>query len=109
VSKTPRLKYAETFIKAQTANIEHFLIPRFISSMEISQVEVLEIKDRRAEGLGNLQVLPDELICSILDNLTPRDVARFACVSRFAHIYIYIYIYTALSSNFKLYFLKFLF
>jgi hypothetical protein len=77
--------------------------------MEISQVEVLEIKDRRVEGLGILQVLPDELICSILDNLTPRDVARFACVSRFAHIYIYIYIYTALSSNFKLYFLKFLF
>lgn len=103
MSKTPRLKYGETFIKAQTANIEPFVIPRFISSMEISQVEVLEIKDRRAEGLGNLQVLPDELICSILDNLTPRDVVRFACVSRFAHIYI------ALSSNFKLYFLKFLF
>lgn len=54
--------------------------------MEISQVEVLEIKDRRAEGLGNLQVLPDELICSILDNLTPRDVARFACVSSVMYI-----------------------
>lgn len=41
------------------------------------------IKDRRPEALGDLKVLPDELICYILENLTPRDVGRLACVSRF--------------------------
>ncbi|XP_054788759.1 lysine-specific demethylase JMJ21 isoform X2 [Prosopis cineraria] len=38
-------------------------------------------RDRRADALGDLRVLPDEIICSILEELTPRDVARLACVS----------------------------
>ncbi|KAK4489957.1 hypothetical protein RD792_000611 [Penstemon davidsonii] len=38
--------------------------------------------DRRNEALGDLSVLPDEILCcSILTNLTPRDVARLSCVS----------------------------
>lgn len=40
------------------------------------------VKDRRAEALGDLRVLPDEVLCTILTRLTPRDVARLSCVSR---------------------------
>ncbi|MBA0759727.1 hypothetical protein Gotri_022566, partial [Gossypium trilobum] len=43
----------------------------------------LHLKDRRVDALGNFNLLPDELICAILDYLTPRDIARLACVSRF--------------------------
>ncbi|XP_010273004.1 PREDICTED: F-box protein At1g78280 [Nelumbo nucifera] len=53
--------------------------------MEISQYQ-LEMKDRRPDALGDLRVLPDEVICSILENLTPRDVARLACVSSVMYI-----------------------
>lgn len=54
-------------------------------SMEISyQSHNLLLKDRRVDALGNLNSLPDELICTILDYLTPRDIARLACVSRLA-------------------------
>ncbi|XP_044474735.1 F-box protein At1g78280 isoform X1 [Mangifera indica] len=45
------------------------------------------IKDRRPEALGDLKVLPDELICYILENLTPRDVGRLACVSSVMYIF----------------------
>ncbi|XVE55528.1 hypothetical protein DITRI_Ditri03aG0166000 [Diplodiscus trichospermus] len=45
------------------------------------------LKDRRADALGNLNSLPDELICTILDYLTPRDIARFACVSSVMYIF----------------------
>ncbi|CAA6664381.1 unnamed protein product [Spirodela intermedia] len=41
-----------------------------------------EQRDRRPDGLGELRVLPDELICAILDLLAPRDLGRLACVSR---------------------------
>ncbi|KAG8503228.1 hypothetical protein CXB51_001046 [Gossypium anomalum] len=44
----------------------------------------LHLKDRRVDALGNFNLLPDELICAILDYLTPRDIARLACVSRAA-------------------------
>ena len=40
------------------------------------------IRDRRLDALGDLIVLPDEVICSILE-LTPRDLGHLACVSRF--------------------------
>ncbi|KAL0432686.1 UNVERIFIED_CONTAM: F-box protein [Sesamum latifolium] len=40
------------------------------------------MKDRRADALGDLRVLPDEILCNILTTLTPRDVARLSCVSR---------------------------
>ncbi|KAK8692331.1 hypothetical protein V6N13_075799 [Hibiscus sabdariffa] len=40
------------------------------------------IKDRRADSLGDFKYLPDEVICAILDYLTPPDLARLACVSR---------------------------
>ncbi|KAK9269878.1 hypothetical protein L1049_025451 [Liquidambar formosana] len=46
----------------------------------------LGLKDRRPDGLGDLRVLPDEIICAILDNLTARDVARLACVSSVMYI-----------------------
>ncbi|XP_073022149.1 lysine-specific demethylase JMJ21 [Primulina eburnea] len=41
---------------------------------------------RRVEALGDLCVLPDEILCSILANLTPRDVSRLSCVSSVMYI-----------------------
>ncbi|CAM8946221.1 unnamed protein product [Rhodiola kirilowii] len=38
-------------------------------------------RDRRLDALGSLRVLPDEIVCVILDRLTIRDVGRLACVS----------------------------
>nr|GMD91250.1 F-box protein At1g78280 isoform X1 [Ipomoea batatas] len=38
--------------------------------------------DRRFSALGGLRILPDEILCAILTYLSPRDVARVACVSR---------------------------
>ncbi|GAB2290674.1 hypothetical protein Dimus_024949 [Dionaea muscipula] len=46
----------------------------------------LFVKDRRPEALGDMRVLPDEVICSILGFLSPRDVARLACVSSVMYI-----------------------
>ncbi|CAI8599082.1 unnamed protein product [Vicia faba] len=43
-------------------------------------------RDRRIDGLGDLRVLPDEILCSILERLTPRDAARVACVSSVMYI-----------------------
>ncbi|XVF39550.1 hypothetical protein PTKIN_Ptkin01aG0043200 [Pterospermum kingtungense] len=45
------------------------------------------LKDPRADTLGNFKSLPDELICTIFDFLTPRDVARLACVSSVMYIF----------------------
>ncbi|KAL4280497.1 hypothetical protein GQ457_03G033490 [Hibiscus cannabinus] len=45
------------------------------------------IKDRRADSLGDFKYLPDEVICAILDYLTPPDLARLACVSSFMYIF----------------------
>ncbi|KAK4434216.1 F-box protein [Sesamum alatum] len=44
------------------------------------------MKDRRADALGDLRVLPDEILCDILTTLTPRDVARLSCVSSVMYI-----------------------
>ncbi|KAK4747488.1 hypothetical protein SAY87_014074 [Trapa incisa] len=44
------------------------------------------LRDRRHDALGELRVLPDEVICSILENLSPRDVARLSCVSSVMYI-----------------------
>ncbi|XVF64806.1 hypothetical protein PTKIN_Ptkin09bG0196300 [Pterospermum kingtungense] len=56
--------------------------------MEISnQSHNLPVKDRRVDALGNLNSLPDELICRILDYLAPRDIARLACVSSVMYIF----------------------
>lgn len=41
------------------------------------------VNDRRSDALGDLRVLPDEILCSILTVLEPRDVGRLSCVSRF--------------------------
>ncbi|KZV56304.1 F-box protein [Dorcoceras hygrometricum] len=41
---------------------------------------------RRVEALGDLRVLPDEILCAILANLTPCDVARLSCVSSVMYI-----------------------
>ncbi|XP_043689976.1 F-box protein At1g78280-like [Telopea speciosissima] len=54
--------------------------------MEGTQSQVMEVKDRRTVALGELRILPDEIICAILENLTPRDVARLACVSSVMYI-----------------------
>ncbi|KAL3733117.1 hypothetical protein ACJRO7_022611 [Eucalyptus globulus] len=43
-------------------------------------------RDRRPDALGNLRVLPDEVVCSILENLSPRDVALLSCVSSAMYI-----------------------
>ncbi|XP_052202408.1 lysine-specific demethylase JMJ21 [Diospyros lotus] len=43
-------------------------------------------RDRRPDALGDLRVFPDEIICAILTNLTPRDVARLSCVSSVMYI-----------------------
>jgi hypothetical protein len=37
---------------------------------------------RRAAALGGLAVLPDELLCAVVDLLEPTDIGRLACVSR---------------------------
>ncbi|XP_004237935.2 lysine-specific demethylase JMJ21 [Solanum lycopersicum] len=50
------------------------------SPMEIDQI------DRRPAALGDLRILPDEILCSILTYLTPRDVARLSCVSSVMYI-----------------------
>lgn len=47
-----------------------------------AQAVVSGFRDRRPAALGDLRILPDEVINTILENLTPRDVARLACVSR---------------------------
>lgn len=51
--------------------------------MDEPDAQSLGPRDRRTDALGDLSVLPDETVCAILEYLTPRDVARFACVSRF--------------------------
>ncbi|CAK9163566.1 unnamed protein product [Ilex paraguariensis] len=43
-------------------------------------------KDRRTDALGDLRLLPDQILCSILVSLTPRDVARLSCVSSVMYI-----------------------
>lgn len=43
-------------------------------------------RDRRTVALGDLRVLPDEILCAILERLTPRDAARVACVSSVMYI-----------------------
>uniref|UniRef100_A0A7C9ARL2 JmjC domain-containing protein n=1 Tax=Opuntia streptacantha TaxID=393608 RepID=A0A7C9ARL2_OPUST len=45
------------------------------------------VKDRRPGALGDLSVLPDEVICRILSLLSPRDVARLSCVSSVMYIF----------------------
>ncbi|EOY30600.1 Transferases, transferring glycosyl groups, putative isoform 1 [Theobroma cacao] len=58
--------------------------------MENSQrSHTFPLEDRRADALGNLKSLPDELICTILDYVTPRDIARLACVISFCVMYIF--------------------
>ncbi|KAI3412796.1 uncharacterized protein J3R85_016925 [Psidium guajava] len=54
--------------------------------METPQAQPLGFRDRRPDALGDLRVLPDEIICSILENLSPRDVARLSCVSSAMYI-----------------------
>ncbi|XP_059279731.1 lysine-specific demethylase JMJ21 isoform X1 [Lycium ferocissimum] len=48
--------------------------------MEVEQI------DRRSTALGDLRILPDEILCDILTYLTPRDVARLSCVSSVMYI-----------------------
>ncbi|KAK4365163.1 hypothetical protein RND71_016521 [Anisodus tanguticus] len=48
-------------------------------------MEVEEI-DRRAAALGDLRILPDEILCDILTYLTPPHVARLSCVSSVMYI-----------------------
>ncbi|KAG9451442.1 hypothetical protein H6P81_011407 [Aristolochia fimbriata] len=43
-------------------------------------------RDRRPDALGDLRVLPDELISVILEYLTARDVARLSCVSSVMYV-----------------------
>jgi hypothetical protein len=37
---------------------------------------------RRDAALGGLAVLPDELLCAVVDLLEPADIGRLSCVSR---------------------------
>nr|CAB3495725.1 unnamed protein product [Digitaria exilis] len=39
---------------------------------------------RREAALGALAVLPDEVLCAVVDLLPPADIGRLACVSRWA-------------------------
>ncbi|XP_068312545.1 lysine-specific demethylase JMJ21-like [Pyrus communis] len=54
--------------------------------MENSQPHALGLTDRRPAALGDFRVLPDDLICDILEYLHHRDVARLACVSSVMYI-----------------------
>lgn len=56
------------------------------SIMEIENNKPTISRDRRPEALGNLRVLPDEILCAILASLSPRDVARLSCVSSVMYI-----------------------
>lgn len=47
----------------------------------------MAVVDRRIEALGNLRVLPDEVICEIISSLSPPDVARLSCVSSVMYIF----------------------
>ncbi|KAI3751617.1 hypothetical protein L2E82_22708 [Cichorium intybus] len=51
-----------------------------------SQPQVVP-RDRRPDALGDFLVLPDEIVCSILTYLSPRDVARLACASSVMYIF----------------------
>lgn len=53
--------------------------------MEIDE-RCIAPKDRRIDALGDLRVLPDDTLCSILVLLSPRDVARLSCVSSVMYI-----------------------
>lgn len=46
-----------------------------------SQAQVV-LRGRRPDALVGFHVLPDEIVCSTLTLLSPRDVARLACASR---------------------------
>ncbi|XP_062026333.1 lysine-specific demethylase JMJ21-like [Rosa rugosa] len=54
--------------------------------MEISESPPFRPRDRRPDALGSFLVLPDELICAVLELLSPRDVARLSCVSSVMYI-----------------------
>ncbi|MQL99139.1 hypothetical protein Taro_031856 [Colocasia esculenta] len=54
--------------------------------MENQQEEYQQRRDRRPEALGDLRLLPDELLCAIIDRLAPGDVGRLACVSSVMYI-----------------------
>ncbi|CAN8233943.1 unnamed protein product [Cochlearia groenlandica] len=54
--------------------------------MDSTKTTTFGQRDRRAEALGNLSILPDETICVLLENLTPRDIAHVACVSSVMYI-----------------------
>lgn len=56
--------------------------------MEINGGEMMMVgNDRRSGALGNLRVLPDEVVCDIITLLSPPDVARLACVSSVMYIF----------------------
>ncbi|KAJ0988627.1 hypothetical protein J5N97_006983 [Dioscorea zingiberensis] len=44
-------------------------------------------RDRRPEALGDLRVLPDELLCAIIDLLSPADLGRLSCVSSVMYVF----------------------
>ncbi|KAL0917493.1 hypothetical protein M5K25_012558 [Dendrobium thyrsiflorum] len=44
-------------------------------------------RDRRPDALGHLRVLPDELICAILEHLSSFDLGRLSCVSSVLYIF----------------------
>ncbi|KAK9165748.1 hypothetical protein Scep_000939 [Stephania cephalantha] len=48
---------------------------------------MMMMRDRRSEALGELRALPDDLICAILESLSPRDVSRLACASSVMYIF----------------------
>ncbi|XP_020593236.1 F-box protein At1g78280 [Phalaenopsis equestris] len=43
-------------------------------------------RDRRPDALGHLSVLPDELICVILEHLSSSDLVRLSCVSSVLYV-----------------------
>ncbi|KAK1432209.1 hypothetical protein QVD17_09103 [Tagetes erecta] len=53
--------------------------------MEVD-AQIVVVRDRRADALGDFNLLPDETVCSILSLLSPPDVARLACASSVMYI-----------------------
>ena len=76
-------------LKFATALIPPAPRPRLYSTRPTDQAPAGAMEaggdGRREAALGALAVLPDEVLCAVVDLLPPADIGRLACVSRYPH------------------------